>query len=386
MSSSRILDDAVSIFEPSVAPLPAPPLSSMNRSVRWKYENATSAVEQDPNRAKFMNKLFGGVSSRTPANSFRHVLSQDDSSTVESSVVLHMVDTSQLTSYIRDELRLRTFGNDSPDAPHLSEMPPPPPSATTKTRQTSPKIPERRKFFMDKLFTVSRLHVNEAGVPSSPGKATIPRRNPITCTIDGDSTTTDANSSIEERGDPVEVEKPWVRTQTIVSPVPEQQNWYEPPSPAIEQERVLVPTNLPPLLPLKRPKEEDVEAKSVAPRRWKLYWDDWVHAATSLHCIASCSAADFRCDDTSEFRSQMEDEEEDFFSMPSFDSIGHDNHRGPYAAFGGDADDSLISSTAFENDTLDERYASSDYWSGFGSPTTTGDDATSFSSQNSAWL
>lgn len=154
-----------------------------------------------------MNKLFGGVSSRTPANSFRHVLSQDDSSTVESSVVLHMVDTSQLTSYIRDELRLRTFGNDSPDAPHLSEMPSPPPSATTKTRQTSPKIPERRKFFMDKLFTVSRLHVNEAGVPSSPGKATIPRRNRIPCTIDGDSTTTDANSSIEEGGEAVALEK-----------------------------------------------------------------------------------------------------------------------------------------------------------------------------------
>jgi hypothetical protein len=354
----------------------------MNRSVRWKYANASSSVDHEPNRAKFMNKLFGGASSKTPANSFRLVLSQDDSSTIESSVLLHTVDT----SHIRDELRLRIFGNESRDSPHLAELPPPP-SATTKTRNISPKIPERRKFFMDKLFTVSRLHVNEAGMPSSPGKTKISSRNPITHPIDGDSTTTDANSSVDETSEPLELEKQWVRTQTIVSPVAEQQNWYPPP--ILEEERILVPAKIPPLLPMKRRKEEEeVQDRPVARRQWQLYWDDWVHAATSLQCITSCSSADFRCDDTSEFRSQMGEEEEDFFSVNSLFSNEDDTYRGPSAAFGGGGggDDSLISDSAFENDTWGERNGSSDYWSGWGSPTTTGDDTTTFSSQNSAWL
>ena len=373
MSSSRQLDDAVSIYAPSTtSSLPSPPHSPTQpqRSVRWKYENAVHP-HAEFTKTKFMNKLFGGhsVSPHTPANSFRQVPSQDDSaSTIEPSVMLlhHRIseDAMSHSSSMLHHNELR------PPA-RWQHHDPPPPSATTQSRRTSPKVPERRKFFMERLFTVARRHVDEASSIAPPNQ---PNHAPPVVVLDTVDSATDASVENNERRS----NKPWMRPLPVTSsPVtePQSQHWYHPSLlPLDEDERVYLPAQLPAL-------EEPVE--SIAPpTRWQLFWEDWVHSATSLHCIASCSAADFRCDDTSDFRSQAE---VDFLSMHS--SYTPDDDDDTFRGGGGDpyalrAEESLISGTTFE--TWDEERNSS-YLSGWGSPATN-DDATSFSSQNSAWI
>jgi hypothetical protein len=221
----------------------------------------------------------------------------------------------------------RPLNSDSQSSPVAY---PTPPSATMRKRQmNSLQLPERSKcFLMDQPYAVSRCSVPET-VITVPSPLSQPIRPQVS--VDGDD-----NSIVEE-----EEEKPWV--------------------PSLSLERWIV-------------------VDGPVDRRWCRFssWDEWVNSAASM---APCSALHW--DDTSEFQSQLEEEEEEFFSpVPFFFLDGNIDHCRAFNAFhlGGT---SCFSNSTYENDFWDER--NDIHIRKWDSPTV-GDDATSISSQDSRWI
>ena len=202
----------------------------------------------------FLNKLFRNGSSKTPYNSFRHNnnnnnnstgsnnshddRSQNDESTYASSHCIQLITSEPMVDYDTGTLNTEIISNNRDMTDHIqltSMMMPPSPFVTDSSKKrlqvqqqqqaqpepVKPQPPERRKFFMDKLFTVSRMHVSEAGIttlsngPSNNSSKNINDnknvrrsyklnakepliKSRITYSVDGDTTTTNSSVGVDD--------------------------------------------------------------------------------------------------------------------------------------------------------------------------------------------
>jgi hypothetical protein len=232
-SQSVHIDDAVSIYEPDTTKS-----SYCMRSAtiaKSRYDTGRKMSNHNERQQFFLNKLFRTVSPKTPANSFRHNFqnngshderSNNDESTNTSVLIdnnsfsnrsIHQISMAPIREYaIVEDAKTQT--NSSSTNGITMNLPPSP--IAMDQLLSSKNQPERRKVFMDKLFTVSRMHVSEAGITSlqSPNKSTMNNKNnssgntrngrrlvsrkiltpQITYSLDGDTTTTNSSVGVEE--------------------------------------------------------------------------------------------------------------------------------------------------------------------------------------------
>ena len=196
----------------------------------------------EPRQSFFLNKLFRSGSTKTPYNSFRHTnsTSHDDRSHNDESTNTGSTGVQFMTSVPIDEYDTATDTegtNDSNTQLTTIVMPPSPllnNSAKEVTVKPQPP-PERRKFFMDKLFTVSRMHVSEAGITSLSPNQPIQKhvnnnhrnasrsykisskvdpiiKSRITYSIDGDTTTTNSSVGVDEDVDEFSFQESMVKS------------------------------------------------------------------------------------------------------------------------------------------------------------------------------
>jgi hypothetical protein len=242
------MEDAVSIYEPETTKTSYSMQNSKRIATSTKLRNDASRKMSHPNERQhyFLNKLFRTVPPKTPTNSFRHNLyygggshderSNNDESTNASVTIIHnnsfpnrtlqtqqhisMIPIRETETIVEDTLN--TSKNLSMNGTSMS-LPPTPISMVQRlpsTKQTK-NLPEGRKVFMDKLFTVSRIHMNEAATTASrplhndivnnkssinnktKGRRRIKPRKVLTTTritysLDGDTTTTNSSVGMAE--------------------------------------------------------------------------------------------------------------------------------------------------------------------------------------------
>jgi hypothetical protein len=186
------IDDAVSIYEPAPSDSSRHIGSTAKGSRNSHYvmsEHPVATTKRTSSRLRkvhhhnherqqfFLNKLFRTVSPKTPTNSFRRYNSacheershNDESTNGSTSVqhqppmVMHMTESDGEKDTPSLKLDLNHNHTDDPVI-NITRT-----TSTMMMKQPIPQPPpERRKVFIDKLFTVSKMHVNEAGIATAP--------------------------------------------------------------------------------------------------------------------------------------------------------------------------------------------------------------------------